>query len=415
MVFSNAQTVVMNNQEVDSIILSDGGVLYEAKNISLMLSYSPSTVYYGDTVTLTATLTKKNIGLANKTISFYTESESFIPTTETYSGITYNCYEVNGEGNISFNGNSCIILQNNEIKTQADIYNGKHLIEIKDSKLYIDGDEITTDIDPSKNYKIGIITTATDVTHHFGRLLGSSSTDSNGVASATVVCTGFSSLTATISYKDVSDSANIIVNDKYDLTIESDKDILSYNDNDTATLTATLTKNGVPVEGETIQFISTNVYEKEIHDSGNYSEIGRYFEVDLSTLPVNQYYYIGGDDIISSPISITKYSDGTAVLVDRYSDGMVLNDIVYFEDTQLKYVDSRTGNEIIKDISNYDLSKWNKFSVALSADVLVKYPVFYKSGATDANGQCSVTYDSKGIGDIHIKAKCVERMLLIES
>ena len=128
--FTNAKSVKLNGKEVKSIVLEDGGVLYEANNMSLTLSYSPATVYYGDTVTLTATLTKKNIGLANKTISFYTESESFIPTTETYSGITYNCYEVNGEGNISFNGNSCIILQNNEIKTQADIYNGKHLIEI---------------------------------------------------------------------------------------------------------------------------------------------------------------------------------------------------------------------------------------------------------------------------------------------
>ena len=400
MVFSNAQTVVMNNQEVDSIILSDGGVLYEAKNISLMLSYSPSTVYYGDTVTLTATLTKKNIGLANKTISFYTESESFIPTTETYSGITYNCYEVNGEGNISFNGNSCIILQNNEIKTQADIYNGKHLIEIKDSKLYIDGDEITTDIDPSKNYKIGIITTATDVTHHFGRLLGSSSTDSNGVASATVVCTGFSSLTATISYKDVSDSANIIVNDKYDLTIESDKDILSYNDNDTATLTATLTKNGVGVENEEITF-----YEQEnyVNNLGTFSLTKPYY---CCNFPYGEGYegsmymthYDGSimKKTIMPVVGTVPKINVTDIKTHATENITLGKPILLIQNKQVYYYDT---NNVLKQV--YGFSNCGDIRINKSNTYLYSY----SKVNSDNNGNATYEYTSNSSDDVKIIAK----------
>lgn len=398
--FTNAKSVKLNGKEVKSIVLEDGGVLYEANNMSLTLSYSPATVYYGDTVTLTATLTKKNIGLANKTISFYTESESFIPTTETYSGITYNCYEVNGEGNISFNGNSCIILQNNEIKTQADIYNGKHLIEIKDSKLYIDGDEITTDIDPSKNYKIGIITTATDVTHHFGRLLGSSSTDSNGVASATVVCTGFSSLTATISYKDVSDSANIIVNDKYDLTIESDKDILSYNDNDTATLTATLTKNGVGVENEEITF-----YEQEnyVNNLGTFSLTKPYY---CCNFPYGEGYegsmymthYDGSimKKTIMPVVGTVPKINVTDIKTHATENITLGKPILLIQNKQVYYYDT---NNVLKQV--YGFSNCGDIRINKSNTYLYSY----SKVNSDNNGNATYEYTSNSSDDVKIIAK----------
>ena len=74
--FSNAKNVEINGKTVKSIILENGGVLYEKLgNTNLELTYSPSTVYNGDTVTLTATLTDGNI--SNKEISLLASEPCF--------------------------------------------------------------------------------------------------------------------------------------------------------------------------------------------------------------------------------------------------------------------------------------------------------------------------------------------------
>ncbi len=91
-------------------------------------------------------------------------------------------------------------------------------------------------------------------------------TDSEGVAS--YVYTGVGAGTVTFTAIADGKSVSVNVNDgsathDYELVVSSDKDVLSYYDEDSASLSATLTDNGVGIDGEVVSF---KVY-KESDDS----------------------------------------------------------------------------------------------------------------------------------------------------
>ena len=74
--FTNAKTVIIGNKEVQSIVTSNGGVLYEKSgNYALSLASDKNSLNNGETVILTATLTYDSIGVPNKEVIFYNQAK----------------------------------------------------------------------------------------------------------------------------------------------------------------------------------------------------------------------------------------------------------------------------------------------------------------------------------------------------
>lgn len=86
--FDDVTSIVINNKEVQSIITSDGGVIYEKPSgWELVLTGDKSVMMTGETATLTATLTNNNVPQSGKSIIFC--DANYTPFVHLYDG-TYN-------------------------------------------------------------------------------------------------------------------------------------------------------------------------------------------------------------------------------------------------------------------------------------------------------------------------------------
>lgn len=161
------------------------------------------------------------------------------------------------------------------------------------------------------------------------------------------------------------------------LSITSDKDILSYTNQDSATLTATLTKNNSPISNEQVLFYDLDRVSKSNNNIRFSPPLD--FELILTT----------SDGITISPAS---YAPGTLKIVRAGGDVSVYrlrND----DWTQTTGVANPT--QIIIPISNTEV-------ISSSRNI-----PFFAMGITDSSGECSVVYDSKGIGDVTIITECM--------
>ena len=311
--FTNAKSVKLNGKEVKSIVLEDGGVLYEANNMSLTLSYSPATVYYGDTVTFTVTLTGRDV--ANKTIDLYASD---------------NCFDYNT-------------------------------------------DEISV------------------------------TTDSNGVASTNITCNTLDDLYIIATYNNLQEGIKLTINDKWNLDLVSDKDVLSYNDNDTATLTATLTKNNTGLADETISF--TNTHNKLMSFDTQYAILGDKWELDAAHVcDIDGYVNTERTTMLiyNSLIKILQPFKGKESL---FETSIMPKSIISYDNGILYYYDTNGIKQ------SYDINMVNGAYTNISNENhTIKSNIL--SLITDSNGQCNINYDSQGVGDITFTASCPERMLV---
>lgn len=191
--FTNAKTVMINNKEVQSIITSNGGVIY--KNWKLNLTSDKQIIQTGETATLTATLTHGGTGVSGETIYFnygdvredtYTPYEGMTPTN-------YTVYTVVGDGEINFANGRFRLVQGN-IHDERVGAGYPMIIRVSNSQLSIkyvaNGQEYSvsgnSQIDLSESFEIWIENTVYSNTFTLANASGV--TDSNGVA--TVSYTG---------------------------------------------------------------------------------------------------------------------------------------------------------------------------------------------------------------------------------
>lgn len=83
MVFTNVKRVVIRNKEVQSIVTSTGGVLYEKAPVSgynLILATNKNSLSYSnnESATLTATLTEDGVGVSGETVNFSSKSSQYV-------------------------------------------------------------------------------------------------------------------------------------------------------------------------------------------------------------------------------------------------------------------------------------------------------------------------------------------------
>ncbi len=192
--------------------------------------------------------------------------------------------------------------------------------------------------------------------------------------------------------------------DNYLLTLTSDKDILSYYDNDSALLTATLTNNGVGVQGEMVRFdgflldtpITRSITQNTETHVGNKYILSNIPITNLNKIFLNKEHtvYITKDAVDGVMIHWPNGGSG-----DETSNISVENGIITY---------SRGGTTYTEDCSSYDMgvvySQVSGFSIN-------DYGVF---AVTDSSGVATVSYESKGTGDLNIKCSCPGRMLVSE-
>ena len=185
--------------------------------------------------------------------------------------------------------------------------------------------------------------------------------------------------------------------DNYLLTLTSDKDILSYYDNDSALLTATLTNNGVGVQGETVRFegflLDTPISKTITHNTE--TQVGsKYIVSNIPITNLNKIFlnkehtvYITKDAVDGVKIHWPNGGSG-----DETSNISVENGIITY---------SRGGTTYTKDCTSYDMSVVYS---QVSGFSINDYGVF---AVTDSSGVATVSYESKGTGDINIKVNCM--------
>jgi len=194
----------------------------------------------------------------------------------------------------------------------------------------------------------------------------------------------------------------------YNLSVVSDKDILSYADGDSATLTATLTDYDDPVTGETVVF-SCEVKSTMVDASGTH-DFGGCFIVDSTNLPRGKILHIGDrSDYSLSLMNSTYYYNNVSVDIGGFISKQWYTSKIMIKDGRLFIESSNRWVEAI-DISEIDVTLWE---IPTETNVTVE-EYFYETGVTDVNGECSVVYDSKGTGDLNIKVECPNCSLVTE-
>ncbi len=188
----------------------------------------------------------------------------------------------------------------------------------------------------------------------------------------------------------------------YDLSLNSDKDILSYYDEDSATLTATLTDYNDPIGGETVL----------MYDSDNVSLATYYNWLNVFLFTVTSENK--GEVIFDT----TNAEHNNFYTEDTPSGGG------YSNGGRVKFVITDTQVETWRYNSSTDT--WTKSMMLYNLPVKIGFSYgtevisntakipFFAMGITDSHGECSVVYDSKGTGDLNIKCECPERSLVTE-
>lgn len=194
----------------------------------------------------------------------------------------------------------------------------------------------------------------------------------------------------------------------YDLSLVSDKDILSYYDGDSATLTATLTDYNEPVAGETVVFSCEDAVETTVVNASGTYDFGDVFTITPDNLT---------PDGSSSDFNL-KIGDGTEFIgISCMSRGSLYVGVRNGEAhgwggsiDKIQIANKiltiwQSGNPSSYDFSESDIDLTTWYVKENNSVTVEGY--FYETGVTDVNGECSVVYDSKGTGDLNIKCECM--------
>ena len=207
----------------------------------------------------------------------------------------------------------------------------------------------------------------------------------------------------------------------YDFSLTSDKSILSYADNESATLTATLTDYNEPVSGETVIFTADTPFKTNvINDTGTY-DFGDYVTIDLSNFKNIDSLSTGNDGHLkigssSTYLNIWGRTFNNYIFCDYYRNGseidsvqVSLNHPLIIRDGVLyckKYIGGQQLIDYTLDVSDVDFTEWEFFGKVIGVDVTVG-EYWWASDVTDSNGEATVGYVSKGAGDLNIKVECM--------
>lgn len=114
--FTNASNVVIGGKEVQSIVTSNGGVLYQKQSptptptvssVSLASDKSILSAYHSESATLSATVSdSNNSAVSGVTVEFFNGSTSLGTSTTNSNGVATKSYSATGSGDVSLTATS---------------------------------------------------------------------------------------------------------------------------------------------------------------------------------------------------------------------------------------------------------------------------------------------------------------------
>lgn len=294
----------------------------------------------------------------------------------------------------------------------------------------------------------GDVVVGADVIFQISRSVGGSTstdtvtteTNSSGEARATYTYPGGTChVKAIVSYGiDSNESSSITITEASALfdgiTLTSDKDILSYNGGnnpDSATLNAQLTLNGAnaSVSGETVLFSAQK--QGKTFTASNFSDIENIStitdvnnNIHIESFDTQEMGIIVYDDIFGTYNHITRFTiqnfetDDAGYLCAVINNTPV-NSFVELNDGDYELITHYQGDgiSVYKDgnlVGNINLGSVGStyqigFYLSDARMDLVGFndAEYLGSNVTDSSGKATVSYTSKGAGDLYIKAECM--------
>lgn len=221
------------------------------------------------------------------------------------------------------------------------------------------------------------------------------------------------------------------------LTLTSDKNILSYADSETATITAHLGANPSSIKDIPIVF-STLEYENTItsFSSENVNEdLGDDYYLELPSSYNGDIILTKSGDLGS--VAITNTNSGSAIMIAKNIEGDIIEQTVlvngklemevidgskilvynYFGDdanTVATFTENKHGTLITLDENSFDLSNLYTIEATASEFNLKVYKVL-GIDETDEYGDATCSYNSAGVGDVIVRAHVRGRTFLIQT
>ena len=294
----------------------------------------------------------------------------------------------------------------------------------------------------------GDVVVGADVVFQISRSVGGSTstdtvtteTSSSGEARATYTYPGGTChVKAIVSYGiDSNESSSITLTEASalfdDITLTSDKPILSYNGGtnpDVATLTAQLTLNGAnaSVSGETVLFSAQK--QGKTFTASNFSDIENIStitnannKVHIESFDASEMGLIVYDDVFGTYDHITRFTIENFETEDvgyicAVRNNTPVNSFIELSDGDFELITYYQSDiiAVYKDgdfVGNINLSIAGStyqigFYLSDTRMNLVDFndAEYLGSNVTDSSGKATVSYTSKGAGDLYIKSKCV--------
>lgn len=275
--FDNVVSVVIDNKIVQSIKTTDGGVIYENGNGTVLTIDVPLNLVYSDAFNITGTLKDSNqTGLSGETVKLKV-GNTVVDSTTTTTGGAYSftqtpvatgnhSFQVVYEGSVTYNASQSSIVNRvvGKETTVLTVANPTDNYMTYDSNISFTGRLTDDEGNPLSGKTISIngayvtytVTTQSDGSFSTSKAYGS------GTWNFTISFEGDSNYTSSSVNRSV-----MIREHDYDISISADKPILSYSDEDSCTVTCLLTDNHVAIEGETLSY--TVKHGATVLDSGS--------------------------------------------------------------------------------------------------------------------------------------------------
>ena len=234
--FDDVTSLVINNKEVQSIIASDGGIIYEkSTGYELVLTSDKSIIQTGESAVLSATLTNNNVPMANQTIVFngLEHTETLEANTEITVGDTYRFTSIpsslSSSDRIYLNEEQTIYITSDRMGNKELVINGEapygqqylDFFYVENGIIYYQRmNDILRHYDASSTNTNKITSTVSNVViEEYAKAV----TDANGVASVTYVGEGMGDIDVRANWENTIQSQTLVVEDCFfydDATID---------------------------------------------------------------------------------------------------------------------------------------------------------------------------------------------------
>lgn len=199
--------------------------------------------------------------------------------------------------------------------------------------------------------------------------------------------------------------------DNYAISLASDVNSLVYANNDTATLTATLTNNNTPVNGKSVIFTSpyTQTYVSKTLTANTWTPVGaKYVITNLkTTFYLSPNLRIGYDPVDDEYVFETVDIDSPDA---RFGTRGTLHDF-YVENGIVHYTRGVSTSESY-DARDFDLTKVKCTS---SNCVINDYGGFYSKKTTDSNGEATTYFtETNSTGTKNITAESMSKSASVQ-